>query len=203
MSIRLKVALPFVLLTVVVFMIAVYVVTRLVTGTLTERLTNQLLESGRVVSDSFVRQEGLHVNEALRIVYTTGLAEAVLDEDRETLIRLVEPALGGGTIENVILVSPQGTEVLHLIRNGTEIQRVELDTGAGQSPIVVPFLRSRNPQDPPRRALGGNLVNDELYYYTSLPISVDGEFDGVIIVGTSIRGLLPIFKQGALADIIL
>ncbi len=36
MSIRLKVALPFVLLTVVVFMIAVYVVTRLVTGTLTE-----------------------------------------------------------------------------------------------------------------------------------------------------------------------
>jgi len=203
MSIRLKVALPFVLLTVVVFMIAVYVVTRLVTGTLTERLTNQLLESGRVVSDSFVRQEGVHVNEALRIVYTTGLAEAVLDEDRETLIRLVEPAFGGGTIENVILVSPQGTEVLHLIRNGSDIQRVELDTGAGQSPIVIPFLRSRNPQDPPRRALGGNLVNDELYYYTSLPISVDGEFDGVIIVGTSIRGLLPIFKQGALADIIL
>lgn len=203
MSIRLKVALPFVLLTVVVFMIAVYVVTRLVTGTLTERLTNQLLESGRVVSDSFVRQEGVHVNEALRIVYTTGLAEAVLDEDRETLMRLVEPAFGGGTIENVILVSPQGTEVLHLIRNGSDIQRVELDTGAGQSPIVIPFLRSRNPQDPPRRALGGNLVNDELYYYTSLPISVDGEFDGVIIVGTSIRGLLPIFKQGALADIIL
>lgn len=203
MSIRLKVALPFVLLTVVVFMIAVYVVTRLVTGTLTERLTNQLLESGRVVSDSFVRQEGQHVSEALRIVYTTGLAEAVLNEDRETLMRLVEPALGGGTIENIILVSPQGTEVLHLIRNGTDIQRVELDTGAGQSPIVIPFLRSQNPQDPPRRALGGNLVNDELYYYTSLPISVDGEFDGVIIVGTSIRGLLPIFKQGALADIIL
>lgn len=203
MSIRLKVALPFVLLTVVVFMIAVYVVTRLVTGTLTERLTNQLLESGRVVSDSFVRQEGQHVSEALRIVYTTGFAEAVLNEDRETLMRLVEPALGGGTIENIILVSPQGTEVLHLIRNGTDIQRVELDTGAGQSPIVIPFLRSQNPQDPPRRALGGNLVNDELYYYTSLPISVDGEFDGVIIVGTSIRGLLPIFKQGALADIIL
>ena len=203
MSIRLKVALPFVLLTVVVFVIGVFVVTRLVTGTLTERLTNQLLESGRVVSDSFVRQEGLHVNEALRIVYTTGFAEAVLNEDRETLMRLVEPALGGGTIENIILVSPQGTEVLHLIRNGTDIQRVELDTGAGQSPIVIPFLRSQNPQDPPRRALGGNLVNDELYYYTSLPISVDGEFDGVIIVGTSIRGLLPIFKQGALADIIL
>ncbi|MBN8579881.1 MAG: HAMP domain-containing protein [Anaerolineae bacterium] len=203
MSIRLKVALPFVLLTVVVFVIGVFVVTRLVTGTLTERLTNQLLESGRVVSDSFVRQEGLHVNEALRIVYTTGFAEAVLNEDRETLLRLVEPALGGGTIENIILISPQGTEVLHLIRNGTDIQRVELDTGAGQSPIVIPFLRSQNPQDPPRRALGGNLVNDELYYYTSLPISVDGEFDGVIIVGTSIRGLLPIFKQGALADIIL
>ncbi|MBL8099652.1 MAG: hypothetical protein JNK81_10745, partial [Anaerolineales bacterium] len=52
MSLRLKVALPFVILTMVVSVIGVYVVTRLVTGTLGERLTNQLLESGRVVSDS-------------------------------------------------------------------------------------------------------------------------------------------------------
>ena len=57
MSIRLKVILPYLLLTIIVSVIGVYVVTRLVSNTIQERLTNQLLEAGRVVSDSFVRQE--------------------------------------------------------------------------------------------------------------------------------------------------
>lgn len=204
MSIRLKVALPFLLLTVVVSVIGVYVVTRLVTGTLTERLTNQLLEAGRVVSDSFVRQEGQHVTEAFRIVYTEGFSEAVVNEDREALLKIVKPAFGSGTIENLIVVSPQGKEVLHLLRDRAgEITVVEQDTGAANSPIVIPFLRNRNPDEPPRRALGGNLVNNEVYYYTSLPISSGGKFDGVIIVGTSIKTLLPAFKQVALADVVI
>lgn len=204
MSIRLKVALPFLLLTVVVSVIGVYVVTRLVTGTLTERLTNQLLESGRVVSDSFIRQEGQHVKEAIRIIYTAGLADAVDHDDHETVLKIVEPAFGSGTIENLIIVSPQGKEILHLLRNTTgEIIVVEQDTGAPQSPIVIPFLEERNPDDPPRRALGGNQVDDEVYYYTAMPISVDGRFGGVIILGTSIKTLLPAFKQVALADIVL
>ncbi|MBK6794915.1 MAG: HAMP domain-containing protein [Anaerolineales bacterium] len=204
MSIRLKVALPFLLLTVVVSVIGVYVVTRLVTGTLTERLTNQLLESGRVVSDSFIRQEGQHVKEAIRIIYTAGLADAVDNDDRETVLKIVEPAFGSGTIENLIIVSPQGKEILHLLRDTTgEIIVVEQDTGAPQSPIVIPFLEERNPDDPPRRALGGNQVDDEVYYYTAMPISVDGRFGGVIILGTSIKTLLPAFKQVALADIVL
>ena len=204
MSIRLKVALPFVLLTVVVSLIGVYVVTRLVTGSMTERLTNQLLEAGRVVSDSFVRQEGQHVTEAQRISYTTGLAEALEEEDQETVLKLVEPAFGAGTIENMILISPDGNEIIHLLRDETRVlQRVMENTGAANSPIVVPFLMSRNPADPPRRALGGNLVNNELYYYTALPVAVDNQFYGVIVVGTSIKTLLPIFEHVALADIVL
>ena len=204
MSIRLKVALPFLLLTVVVSVIGVYVVTRLVTGTLTERLTNQLLESGRVVSDSFVRLEGQQVKEAFRIIYTDGFAEAVSAENRETVLDLIRPAFGSGTVENLIVISPQGTELLHLLRDRTgEIIVVEQDTGAENSPIVIPFLSKPNPDDPPRRALGGNLVNDEVYYYTALPIAIDGKFNGVIVLGTSIKTLLPVFKQFALADIIL
>lgn len=204
MSIRLKVALPFLLLTVVVSVIGVYVVTRLVTSSLTERLTNQLLEAGRVVSDSFVRQEGQHVTEARRIVYTDGFAQAVVGEDREAAFEIAAPLFGSGTVENLIVVSPQGREILHLIKDPTgEIVDVEQDTGASQSPIVQPYLRNRNPEEPPHRALGGNLVNNEVYYYTSMPITVDGEFDGVVILGTSIRTLLPAFKRFALADIVL
>ncbi|HNB35262.1 MAG TPA: ATP-binding protein [Anaerolineales bacterium] len=204
MSLRLKVSLPFLILTVVISLIGVYVVTRLVTGSMTERLTNQLLEAGRVVADSFVRQEGQHIKEAQIISYTAGLAEALEAGDKETALKLAEPAFGAGTIENMILISPDGNEIVHLIRDETRvIQRVTENTGAANSPIVAPFLRSRNPADPPTRALGGNLVNNELYYYTSLPVVVDNKFYGVIVVGTSINTLLPAFKHIALADIVL
>jgi signal transduction histidine kinase len=175
-----------------------------VTGTLSERLTNQLLESGRVVSDSFIRQESAHVGAAQIIAYTEGVAIALRDEDRETVIRLARPAFSAAAIENLILISPQGNEIAHfLINSEGDFIQVDTDTGAATSPMVSQFLANRNPEEAPRRFLGVNLVNNETYYFTALPVTVDGEFDGVIVVGTSIRTILPAFKNVALADIVL
>lgn len=204
MSIRLKVALPYVLLTMVVSLIGVYVVTRLVTGTLQERLTNQLLESGRVVSDSFVRQESYHVSTAQLISYTTGLGEALRNEDGETASRLAEPIFGAKGIENLILISPQGNEVVHLVLDqNRQLQHVTQDTGAARTSLVASFLQSKNPNSPPRRSLGTNVWNHEVYYYTAMPVSINNEFEGVIVIGTSLRTLLPTFKNIALADIVI
>lgn len=203
MSLRLKVALPFVILTTIVSIIGVYVITRLVTGTLSERLTNQLLESGRVVSDSFVRLESAHVQSAQNIFYIEGLAEALKNEDRETVERLALPAFGGSTIENLIFISPQGNEILHVYLADGEVIQVDESTGSVNSPIVIPFLQNKNPDEAPRRGLGVNLVNEEQYYYTALPVTVNGQFDGVVVVGTSIRTILPAFKSVALSDIVI
>lgn len=204
MSIRLKVALPYLILTVVVSLIGVYVVTRLVTGTLRERLVNQLLEAGRVVSDSFVQLEVQHVLDARQITYTEGVANALLNEDDAALLNLVGPIVGTGKIGNLILISPQGNEVIHLIMDGDgEMEQVFENTGTANLPIVAPFLSDKNVEAPPQRSLGGNLVNHETYYYTSLPVSLDGEFYGVIIVGTSLQQVLPSLKSIALADIVI
>lgn len=204
MSIRLKVALPYVLLTVVVALIGAYVVTRLVAGTLTERLTNQLLEAGRVVSDSFVRQEKSHVSEARRITFTAGLAQALADEDPEAVAELAEPAFEAGTIENLILISASGNEIIHLLADESgETIRVEQDAGTADLPIVSEFLKSKDPSALPRRGFGANLINKKTYYYTSLPVSLDNRFYGVVLVGTSVQTLLPIFERVALADIVL
>jgi len=204
MSIRLKVILPYLLLTVVVSVIGVYVVTRLVSETIQERLTNQLLEAGRVVSDSFVRQEVRHVEVARIIAYTSGLADALADEDRETALTLAEPVFAGLGIENLILISPQGKELVHVILDeNRNLERVEQDTGAAASIIVAPFLASKNAEDPPRRALGTNLTNNEMYYYTALPAASNGKFSGVVVVGTSINTILPFLKSTSLADVII
>ncbi len=204
MSIRLKVILPYLLLTLVVAVIGVYVVTRLVSNTLSERLTNQLLEAGRVVSDNFVRQEVAHVETARIVAYTTGLAQALKNEDRETVLALVEPVAGGLGVENLILITPRGTELVHLIQdeNG-DLQKVQENTGAAASPIVSPYLKNKNEAEPPRRALGVNLVNDQYYYYTAIPVPLGSQFAGVVVIGSSIDNILPFLKSTSLADIII
>ena len=205
MSIRLKVILPFLLLTALVAMIGVYVVTRLVANSLSDRLNNQLLEAGHVVSDSFVRQERNHVETARSLAFYEGLAQAVVEEDGVRAFELAAPAFVGlGGADNLILISPSGTELIHIyIDSQGDLQQVEEDTGANRSPIVAPFLSNRNIEEAPHRALGVNLANDEIYYYTGLPISNDGEFSGVIVVGTSIKNILPYLKNITLADIII
>jgi len=204
MSIRLKVILPYLLLTMVVSGIGVYVVTRLVANSMGERLTNQLLEAGRIVSDQFVKEELQHVKNARVIAFTDGLADALKNEDRAAVLALVEPVVVGLDVENLILITPQGTELVHLLLNDKSIlQKVEQDTGVANSMLVTPFLANRDPKESPHRALGVNSLNDETYYYTSIPVSLNGEFSGVIVVGTSIREILPALKNIALADIII
>ncbi|MBV5350185.1 hypothetical protein JZU71_03280, partial [bacterium] len=117
---------------------------------------------------------------------------------------MAEPAFAGPGLENLILISPQGHELVHLILDeNRELQRVEQDTDAVKSNIVAPFLVNKNIEEPPRRALGMNLVNDQMYYYTSIPASSNGRFAGVVVVGTSIHNILPFLKSTSLADVII
>jgi signal transduction histidine kinase len=204
MSIRLKVILPYLILTLVVAIIGVYVVTRLVANTLSERLTNQLLEAGRAVSDQFVRQESDHVDQARTVAFTSGLGVALQSADRETVLALTRPLASGLGVENIFLITPDGKELVHLLADEKGVlQEVTEETGAGSSPIVTSYLKSKDPEAPPNRALGQNLVNSKYYYYTALPVSFDSQFAGVVVIGTSIDSMLPVLKSTVLADIVI
>src|SRR5687767_7614920 len=116
MSIRFKVILPYLLLTLIVAVTGAYVVTRLVSSSLSERLTNQLVEAGRVVSDTMARQEIKHLEAARVIAYTRGLGDAVQSGDIEQIKVLAMPAAGGLNIESLMVFNAEGRESLHLIK---------------------------------------------------------------------------------------
>src|SRR5512146_384884 len=103
MSIRFKVILPYLLLTLIVAVTGAYVVTRLVSNSLGERLTNQLLEAGRVVSDLMARQEIKHVEAARVIAYTRGVGEALQSGDVDQIKLLAKPVAGGLNVESVMI----------------------------------------------------------------------------------------------------
>jgi signal transduction histidine kinase len=204
MSIRFKVILPYLILTLLVAVTGVYVVTRLVANSLSERLTNQLLEAGRVVSDGVARQEIKHVEIARMIAFTRGVAEAIQQGDAAQAAALVKPLTGGQDIENVMLADMQGNELLHLIKvsNGS-LMDVPTPTGAVSLSIVQRLLASTDPNTQPLRGLGKNPIDNRYYYYTSLPVVLNNQIVGVVLVGTSLEKILPYLKSVSLADVII
>jgi len=203
MSIRFKVILPYLLLTLVVAITGVYVVTRLVTNSLSERLTNQLLEAGRVVSDDMARQETLHIDNARIVSYTRGVAEALQTNDAKTLQDIILPTATGLHIENLIIVNRQGDELLDLMMQPDGSLKVTQAVGAASLPMVKDLLAANNPESLPKRGMGTNPLDHHYYYYSSLPVVLDNQVVGIIMIGTSLDTILPYLKSTSLADIVL
>jgi len=203
-SIRFKVILPYLLLTLIVAVTGAYVVTRLVSNSLNERLTNQLLGAGRVVSDTMVRQELKHVEAARLVAYTRGVGDALRDGNMEQLSALAIPAASGANIESLILFDTQGREAIHAIKqsNGTVLD-VSQRGHVSELPIVDALLKENSPDSLPKREFATDPVDGRHYYLTAIPVALDGQVIGVAVVGTSLNTLLPLLKNTASADIVI
>ena len=204
MSIRFKVILPYLLLTLIVAVTGAYVVTRLVSNSLGERLSNQLLEAGRVVSDTMARQEIKHLEAARILAYTRGLGNALQNGDLEKVAELAKPATVGLNIESVIIIDSQRHESLHLIKqsNGT-IADVTQQNRELTLAITDELLTGNNVNSLPKRELTTDSVDGRYYYYTAIPIPAGSQIAGIVVVGTSLNTILPLLKSTSLADLII
>ena len=204
MSIRFKVILPYLLLTIIVAVTGAFVVIRLVSNSLDERLANQLLEAGRVVSDQISQQEIKQVGVARQIAFTVGLSEALQAENLDQVRALAAPIAANSDVESIRVFDSAGLESSHFIK---ELSGVTLDhTEPGEAanlPFVDELLRENNPDSLPRRGLAKDPENDRYYYYTALPVVHDDQVAGVVIVGTSLNSILPKLKDTSVANVIL
>jgi signal transduction histidine kinase len=203
-SIRFKVILPYLLLTLIVVATGAYVVTRLVAGSLTERLSNQLIEAGHVVSDTMARQEIRHLESARIIAFTRGLGDAVLAGNTDEAASLALPAAGGLNVENLMVFDVRAGESLHLLMqaNGS-ILDVSQPGRPSTLQIVGQLVAENNPDSLPRRAIALDPVDGRYYYFTTVPVVAENQVVGAVVVGTSLNTLLAQLKSTSLADIII
>ena len=204
MSIRFKVIVPYLLLTIIIAVTGAYVVIRLVSSSLDERLTNQLLESGRIVSDQMSQQESKQVGAARLIAYTLGLSEALHAGDPDQVRALAAPVAGGLDVESIRVFNSQGLESSHFIKqsNGETLDLTEPGEVANL-PFVDELLREGNPDSPPRRGVAIDPEDKRYYYYTAIPAVYQDQVTGVVIVGTSLNSILPELKNTSLSNVIL
>lgn len=204
MSIRFKVILPYLLLTLIVAVTGAYVVTRLVSSSLSERLSNQLLEAGRVVSDTVARQEIKQLESARVIAYTRGLGNALQTSDVEQVAILAKPAAGGLNVESLVIFNAQGHESLHLIKqsDGRILDVTQLERASSLS-IVDGLLSENTVNSLPKRGIEIDPVDGRYYYYSAVPVALGDQMAGVAVVGTSLNTLLPLLKSTSLADLMI
>lgn len=203
MSIRFKVILPYMLLTLFVAVTGAYVVTRLVANSLEERLSNQLLEAGRVVSDLMARQEIRHVQAARAIAFTRGLGEAVQDSDADRITLLAKPAAAATNVESVMVFDRQGREQFHVIKqtDGTFMDVVRLNEPT-MLPIVSNLLAENDVNSLPKRQLAIDPIDGRYYYFTTIVIPSGEGVVGTVVVGTSVNSIMPLLKSTSLADVV-
>jgi len=203
-SIRFKVILPYLLLTLIVAVTGAYVVTRLVSSSLSERLSNQLLEAGHVVSDTMARQEIKHLEAARIVAYTRGLGQALQAGNADQVTLLAKPAAGGLNMESLIVVNAQGNESLHLIRqsNGMIMDVTQQGRAASLS-IVKNILAEHRVDSLPQRELALDPVDGRYYYFTTIPVVSENRVVGAAVVGTSLNTLLTYLESTSLAGVII
>jgi signal transduction histidine kinase/HAMP domain-containing protein len=203
-NIRSKIVLPYLVLTLIVAIIGIYVVTSLVASSLDERLTNQLLEAGRVVSDSLANHEIEHLESARAVALTVGLADALEAGDREQVAALAQPVAVLQSLDCLIVADVNGQGVLHVLRQDDgSFERVEAQVDTSGMWVVRSLLEAGDPNALPKRGLGVHRANERYYYFTAMPVGLEGRVVGVVVVGTPLDELLKHFKTTSLADVIV
>ncbi len=207
-SISKKIITPYALLTLVLAAMGVFIVTQLVAGSFEERLKNQLLSAGQVVSDEVVNRERLRLEIERVVANTIGVADALIDRDIKQLDELISPVIANAKIiDSIIIVDTQAKEVLRFQRvsQGTKVTvKTDANTGLDFSiwPAVTKVLA--DPKGFKEIQLTIDPELNEYLLYTIGPIQ-DSEDNvvGAALVGTYLDNEVAVLHELALAQLTL
>lgn len=203
LNIRLKIISPYLLLTLSVAVIGIYVVTHLVFKSIDERLTNHTLQAGRVVSNQLARLEVQHQEAARAIGYADGFVEMIAQQNYGAATDTARVVGVNNNLELLLVFDAAGQVVVHLQRQNGALESASTPVNVHYITIVQDLL------DPPaatytiKRALGQYPGDNQYYYFTAIPINPDDRLKGVVMVGASVESLLVQLKKNSLADVTL
>ena len=203
-SLRAKLIIPYVILTLLIAMVGVYVITRLVTSTLHERFINQLLEASRVAGDGIVRQERNHLEDLRLMSFTEGVPAAIQAGDAQALEELLFPIILNNAVQAVTVVDTTGAEMLTLARHPASGEYVTSQSGDFSQFDIVSRVLVSTQDDVGDKYAGLMVTSFGPYLFTSAPVrDAGGNMLGVMLAGTSLETLLSELKNQSLADIVL
>lgn len=201
-GLRAKLIVPYVLLTMVIALVGVFVVTNLVTSSIRERFINQLFEASRVVADGLVRREREHLENLRLMAYMEGVSEAIIERDADGLQNMLWPIAMNNQIEAVTVVDLEGQEIMTLaLEPATNQYLVSSGADFSQFDMVMNILAGDMDE------IGDKFADFLIttfgpYLFTDAPVrDSSGKMIGMLMVGTRLESVLGELKGQSLADI--
>ncbi len=207
-SIRNKIIIPYALLTLLLAVLGVFIVTRLVAGSFEERLKNQLVEAGRVVSNEIVNRERNRLEIQRAVANTEGVADALVNRNFARLDELISPLMANyKDIDSVVLLDTQGKEVLRLQReiNGSNVAAQTYRGSGADFSVWLPVKRvlANNNNGAKEVQVALDSTSDELIVYTIGSIENSDGIIGAALVGTYLKKEIDAVQNLALAEVTL
>lgn len=178
-SIAGKIIAPYILILFILAMVAVFVVSRLVSGSLDEQFTNKLLDRGKATNEALVKVEAEQLQALRLMANTNGVAEAIVAKDAEQLRTFVYPLQVNARLDLADVLGADGQILLALRGDelGLDPESV-IDTNLGKSTIAKKVLAGVT--DP----LGDKftelmIVEWGTAFYTAAPVKTEEENSSV------------------------
>lgn len=203
--IRMKITLPYLVLTLVIAMAGAYIVTRVVFDTIEERFVNQLLETGKIASESIVDQENKLLETMRLVAYTQGVAEAIMNLDSEALREISLPILINSSIEALEILDTSGTSVLSLRHKAGESFEI-YDVSRGDNSFIqwemVEQVLDKQADETGDKFAGVQRTGwGDLLYISGPILDHSQSLVGVILVGESLDKVAQEIRETTLSQV--
>lgn len=205
-TLRAKITLPFLILSIGLAIAAAYVITQIVFDTIDERYTNQLIESGKLSSEAMVRQEESLLRSLRLFSHSEGLPEAIKNHDIEQLKSLSIGIAANQGEELVEFIDKDGQLVLslrHLLDGGAT--DYEFITQSDFNYQNVPFINNvlQEKVDDLGDKYSGLIKYgwDDLFFVAGPLYNDRGDFVGAVLVGKTLDSLLRQIHDETLAQV--
>lgn len=201
---RLKVIIPYMILTVIMALIGASIISRIVRDSLEARFLNQLIETGKLAADRMVIEENTLLQAIRLLTNIEGMSEAVQNADAARLRELVLPIAINNELQSIDILDLNGMSLLSMQHQvGMDIGTYRYEQGSSifaewhivQQVLVGELDQGRDKFSGIATAPWGE------YFYISSPLFDDsGNLVGVVLVGKSLSDLLIDFREDTLAQ---
>lgn len=205
-SLRIKITLPFLILAFAMAAGGAYIVTQIVFDSVDERYTNNLVASGRLVSEAIVKRERSLISSLRQFIFTKGLAEAIQAKDVTALNGLVYLLAMSQGEEIVEFLDQEGNLVLSLHVNEVEGDKTyklsETSATDYRSLSFVQKVLSRETDGLGDKFSGLSRSPEGDILYVAGPIlDSSGELAGVALVGRTLPTLIKELREATQAEV--
>jgi putative nucleotidyltransferase with HDIG domain len=206
--IRIKITLPFLVLSILIAVGAAFLITELVIENFEERFNKQLFEAGKISAELIVSYED-QMLEAMRLLANiSGVAEALQANNPEDLRSLTLGVSANNQLEAVEFIDTEGNHVLSMHHfEGGNPENYTFSTGGQDSfstlGMVQKVLAQQSDTQGDKFAELVQLDSGDYLYLSGPVYDAQRNLTGVLMVGRNLKGIVQEIRSSTFAQITL